>query len=132
MHAAKAGRKSEEAKRLREATFSQGLLRGTGTDSWVALWEAARRFSQEQTYPEKTFPVVEHGAQCVLCQQDLDHAATHRLKQFEDFVASAVERELRQIRETYARRRRTFADLKKTTEAIDETLKEIRIEHEAV
>jgi hypothetical protein len=75
-------RKSEEAKRLREVTFPQGLLSGTGTDSWVGLWEAARRFSQEQAYPDKPFPVVEAGAQCIFCQQNLDHAATHRLKQF--------------------------------------------------
>lgn len=125
-------RKSEEAKRLREATFPQGLLQGTGTDAWTALWESARRFSQEQAYPTKPFPVVGDGAQCVLCQQDLNHAAAHRLKQFEDFVASTVERELRQIRDTFTRQRKAFADLKTTTEAVDETLKEIRIEHEAV
>jgi hypothetical protein len=75
--------------------------------------------------------VVDDGARCVLCQQDIDHAASHRLKQFEDFVASTVERELRQLREDFARRRKTFADLKTTTEAIEETLKEVRIEHEA-
>jgi transposase InsO family protein len=125
-------RKSEEAKRLREATFPQGLLQGTGTDVWTALWESARRFSQAQAYPDRPFPVVGDGTQCVLCQQDLDHEAAHRLKQFEDFVASTVERELRQIRDTFTRQRKAFSDLKTTTEAIDETLKEIRIEHEAV
>lgn len=125
-------RKSEEAKRLREATFPQGLLPGTGTDAWPPLWEAARRFSQEHAYPNTAFPVVGDGAQCVLCQQDLDQAAAHRLKQFEDFVASTVERELREIRDSFSRRRKAFADLKTTTEAVDETLKEIRIEHEAV
>lgn len=125
-------RKSEEAKRLREATFPQGLLQGTGADAWTALWESARRLSHEQAYPGKPFPVVGDGAQCVLCQQDLDHAAAHRLKKFEDFVASTVERELRQIREAFTRQRSAFSDLKTTTEAVDETLKEIRIEHEAV
>jgi len=124
-------RKSEESKRLRNATFPQGLLPGTGTDSWAALWETARRFSQEQAYRDKPFPMVDDGARCVLCQQDLDHATAHRLKQFEDFVASTVERELRQIREDFARRRKAFADLKTTAEAIEETLKEVRIEHEA-
>lgn len=123
-------RKSEEAKRLREATFPQGLLQGTGTDAWTALWESARRFSQEQAYSDKAFPVVEDGAQCVLCQQDLEHAAAYRLKQFEDFVASTVERELRQIKENFALQREVLADLKTTTEAVHETLKEIRIEHE--
>ncbi len=125
-------RKSEEAKRLREATFPQGLLQGTGTDAWAILWESARRFSQEQAYPDRPFPVDGDGAQCVLCQQDLDHTAAHRLKQFEDFVASTVERELRQIRDAFTRQRRAFAELKIMTEAVDETLKEIRIEHEVV
>jgi ABC-type polar amino acid transport system ATPase subunit len=127
-----ARRKSEEAKRLREATFQAGMLAGTGSESWTALWEAARRFSQDQAYPDLVFPFVESGARCVLCQQDLDHAAAHRLGQFEAFVASTTERELRQVRETSTRLKQAFTDLKTTTEAIDETLKEVRIEHEAL
>ena len=86
----------------------------------------------ELVYPGKTFPVVEDGAHCVLCQQDLEHAAAHRLKQFEAFVASTTERELQRIRENFARLRKAFVDLRTTTEAVDETLNEIRIEHEAI
>ena len=125
-------RKSEEARRLRDATFPSGMLAGTGSEPWTALWEAARRFSQEQAYPGQAFPLVENDALCVLCQQDLDHAAGPRLRQFEAFVSSTTERELRQVREDFARLRRSFTDLKTTTEATDETLKEIRIEHEPV
>ena len=125
-------RKSEEAKRLREATFPEGMLAGTGSEPWKALWESARQFSQELAYPGKAFPVVEDGAHCVLCQQDLEHAAAHRLKQFETFVASTTERELRRIRENFARLRKAFVELKTATEAVEETLKEIRIEHEAI
>lgn len=125
-------RKSEEARRLRDATFSEGMLGGTGSEPWMGLWESARRFSQELAYPDKAFPVVEDGAHCVLCQQDLDPTAAHRLRQFELFFASTTERELRQIRENFARLRKTVADLSTITEAVDETLKEIRIEHEAV
>jgi energy-coupling factor transporter ATP-binding protein EcfA2 len=108
------------------------MLTGTGSEAWTDLWEAARRFSQESAYPSEPFPVVENGAHCVLCQQDLDHAASHRLKQFESFVASTTERELRQLRESFAQLRSTFTDLRTTTEAIDDTLKEVRIEHEAL
>jgi hypothetical protein len=124
-------RKSVEAARLREATFPKGLLPGTGTDSWAGLWEAARRFSQETAYPGKQFPVVAEGAKCVLCQQGLDHATQDTLGQFEQFVASAVERELRDLRADFAQKRKHFTDLKISTEAIDETLNEARIEHEA-
>jgi hypothetical protein len=125
-------RKTGEARRLREATFSAGLLAGTGSDAWTALWDAARRFSQEQAYPDQAFPVVEDAARCVLCQQDLDHAARHRLQQFKEFVASTTERELRELRDTFAQLRKRFTHLQTTTEAINETLKEIRIEHEAI
>ncbi len=125
-------RKSEEARRLREATFPAGSLSGTGSEPWTALWEAARRFSQDHAYPGQAFPVVENGAHCVLCQQDLEHAAVHRLRQFEAFVISTTERELRQIRESFVRLQKTVAELKTMTEAVEETLKEMRIEHEAV
>ena len=125
-------RKNEEARRLREATFQAGMLAGTGSESWTALWEAARRFSQEQAYAGQEFPVVGDGAHCLLCQQDLNHAVGHRLRQFEAFVASTTERQLRQVRETFARLQTSFIDLKTTTETIDEMLMEIRIEHEAV
>lgn len=125
-------RKSSEAKRLREATFPAGLLAGTGADLWASLWEAGRCFSREQAYPGRKFPVVEDGARCVLCQQDLSHAAADRLKQFEAFVVSTTERELRQIREGFARLRKTFVELRTMTEAVEETLKEIRIEHDVV
>ncbi len=125
-------RKSQEAKHLREATFPPGLLPGTGTGAWTALWESAKRFSQEQAYPDAAFPFVGDGAQCVLCQQNLDHAAAHRLNQFADFVASTVEGELRQVRDALSRQREAFAALKTSTEAVDDTLKELRIENEAV
>ena len=125
-------RKSEEAKRLREATFPEGMLAGTGWEPWKALWESARLFSQELAYPDKVFPVVEEGAHCVLCQQDLEHAAVHRMKQFEAFVASTTERELQRIRENFVRLRKAFTELRTVNEAVEETLKEIRIEHEAI
>ncbi len=125
-------RKSEEARRLREATFPENLLNGTGSETWSELWDAARKFSQEEAYSGQDFPVVVNDAQCVLCQQSLDAAAAQRLQQYEAFVTSTTERELKQARETFIRHRKGFKELRTTTEAIDETLKEIRIEHEAV
>lgn len=125
-------RKGEEAKRLREATFPVGMLAGTGSEPWKALWESARQFSQELAYPGKAFPVVDGGAHCVLCQQDIEHAAVHRLNQFEAFVASTTERELQRFRANFAQLRKAFVELKTTTEGVEETLKEIRIEHEAI
>jgi energy-coupling factor transporter ATP-binding protein EcfA2 len=124
-------RKSEDAKRLREATFPRGVLPGTGGEQWKAMWEASRLYSVQQSYQGKAFPVTEDGAKCVLCQQDLDHAAAHRLRQFEEFVTSKTEQELRQLREEFGRRRSAFVSLKTSTDAVEETLRELRLEHES-
>lgn len=125
-------RKSEEAKRLRAATFPSGMLDGTGSEPWTSLWETARRFSNEHAYPGQIYPVVTDNAQCVLCQQSLDHDAGERLRRFEAFVASTTERELRQARDTMVLLQRGFSELKVSTEAVNEAIKEIRIEHEDV
>lgn len=125
-------RRADEAKRLRTATFREGMLDGTGSQPWTALWEAARRFSGEVAYPGEAFPVVTGDAQCVLCQQKLDHATCERLRRFEDFVASTAEQELRQAREVLANWQTGFAELQTTDEAIEEAIKEIRIEHAEV
>ena len=77
-----------QATKLRESAFTTVVLPGTGSGSWSSLWEAARKFSEELAYPEEPFPAVGDGARCVLCQQDLDHAARHRLETFEAFVAT--------------------------------------------
>ncbi len=124
-------RKSEEAKRLSEATFPLNLLPGTGSEQWKTMWESSRDFSNQHAYPGKSFPVTEEGAKCVLCQQDLDHAAAHRLKQFEDFIASTTEKELRQIRDNFASRRNAFTSLKTSTDAAHEAIKELRLEHDS-
>ena len=121
---------SEEAL---EALFNaRSEVRRKSAEAWTALWEYARRFSQDLGYPGQPFPVVEDGAQCVLCQQDLDHAARHRLQQFETFVVSITEQQLLQARETFGRLRSTLTDLQVATESTDETLAEICIEHDDV
>jgi energy-coupling factor transporter ATP-binding protein EcfA2 len=124
-------RKSEEAKRLREMTFPQSLLPGTGGEAWKSMWESTRLFSEQQAYPEQVFPVTEEGKKCVLCQQDLDLGAAQRLRQFEEFITSTTERELQQLRETFARRRGFFTTFETTTEAVKEAIKELRLEHDS-
>ena len=123
--------KRDEAAKIRERTFQAGTLDGTGTETWVELWESARRFSQELAYPDDPFPVIRDGVSCVLCQQDLDHAARDRLDGFEAFRVSTVEQDLQRVRERFVSLRSTFAGLKIQPEPIAETIQELRIENEA-
>jgi hypothetical protein len=102
-------RKSENARRLREATFPAGMLEGTGSDLWARMWDAARDFSEQLAYPNRDYPVVEES-QCLLCQQDIDHEAADRLKKFEEFVSSTTERELRNLRDRYSQLRNEIVE----------------------
>ncbi|MFT4257640.1 MAG: AAA family ATPase [Pseudoxanthomonas sp.] len=65
-------------------------LEGIGSETWKAMWEAARRYSQ-YAYHQDVFPVVADDARCVLCHQELTDEAKHRLQDFEAFVQGDVE-----------------------------------------
>lgn len=125
-------RKREAAARVRETTFSEDMLTGTGSETWGTLWEAARQFSEELAYPGETFPATGDNSRCVLCQQDLDHATRQRLANFEAFVRSTAEKELQDVRSRFSRMRREFIDLDVKPEPIVETLEELNIENEEI
>lgn len=66
-------------------------LDGIGCDTWRALWEAARCYSEEIAYPSSIFPNTADGAKCVLCQQPLLTDAQQRLAEFENYVKGELE-----------------------------------------
>lgn len=68
------------------ALFKSDPLPDVGGAAWKALWEAARRYSQNGAYTGQAFPVTGDGSHCVLCQQSLDAEAKERLARFEAFV----------------------------------------------
>jgi energy-coupling factor transporter ATP-binding protein EcfA2 len=75
------------ARAAAEPQFDESYLTGTGGDAWRELWEIARAFSTT-AYPDGEYPVVDEGARCILCQQELDSAAKLRFQHFEDYVRS--------------------------------------------
>lgn len=79
-----------EAETLRASAVRTGTLPGTGSDRWKRLWQAAREFSSEP-YPDSSFPNTADGAQCLLCQRDLNEDAAERLQKFEVFAASTIQ-----------------------------------------
>ena len=80
---------SEDAKKA----FGNAPLSGVGQESWLALWEQARKYSESFAYPESAFPCVEEVSHCVLCQQELGEPARQRLRSFEEFVRNGLEAE---------------------------------------
>lgn len=129
------GRDSLEKLRIttdefRAKTFPPSLLKGTGSELWRELWDAARRFSNDDAYPENQFPVTGDGARCILCQQNLRHDATDRLKQFEKFLRSTIQQEFDRANVSYQEQLGLLENVDVVNEANQEALEELRIEAE--
>jgi energy-coupling factor transporter ATP-binding protein EcfA2 len=85
--------------------FADAPVGGVGSETWRALWEAARSFAQADAIPPQAFPVGNVGdARCVLCQQPLEGDAQDRMQRFEEFVRGETRASLdRASRELEAR-----------------------------
>ena len=74
---------------------------GIGSQTWNAMWEAAREYSTKVAYPDKEFPLTEEGSRCVLCHQELNPDAQQRLQDFEQYVQGKLEREAKQAEQDF-------------------------------
>lgn len=81
------------------AQVDSAKLDGITTDTWRALWEAARAYSKT-AYPGRDYPVTD-DARCVLCHQELDPDAQQRLRDFEAFVHGKLEAEAEAAEKAY-------------------------------
>ncbi len=75
--------------------FSDVPVAGVGSETWQALWRAARKFAEQGAEPPRPFPVGPVQAPvCVLCQQPLAGDAASRMQGFEEFVQSETRTQL--------------------------------------
>ncbi len=109
-------------------TFQKQPLPNTGSDSWRALWMAAERFSNEDAYPEGTFPVTDATARCVLCQQHLQDDAIDRFHRFSAFLRSEMQRERDQASAAYEQRRAALHALLLSDDTMTEVIDELHLE----
>ena len=89
----KAAELREAARIASSRTFDSEPLTSVGSETWRALWEAARKFSLTDAYHEHEYPFTRDGAVCVLCQQPLTEPAADRLSRFEAFVTDTTSRD---------------------------------------
>ncbi len=94
------------------ALFMNEPLPNVGSEVWRSLWEAARSYSEKEAYSSKKFPVTDHSAVCVLCQQDIQPEAAVRLNQFEDFIKNDSKRREEKARLDYENTLRKFKEAK--------------------
>jgi energy-coupling factor transporter ATP-binding protein EcfA2 len=93
--------KRQAAQKFSQQLFSETPLKGVGEKVWQELWTQARLFSQNHAYPSQPFPVVGEQARCVLCQQELNEDASHRLSHFEKFVTEGLELSAKQAEDKH-------------------------------
>ena len=71
-------------------------LDGVGTPSWKELWKSAKRFSEEEAYPNEEFPPTGARHKCLLCQQELDEDSRQRLRRLDQITKGNVHEANRQ------------------------------------
>lgn len=74
--------------------FADEPLDGVGSESWRALWAAARDYSVSIAYAEQDFPVISDGdtpAACVLCQQPLLSDGAARMQRFQAYMDDTLD-----------------------------------------
>jgi energy-coupling factor transporter ATP-binding protein EcfA2 len=74
--------------------FTDEPITGVGSDTWRALWAAARDYSLSEAYPGKQFPVHiadTEVAVCVLCQQPLLPDGAARMLRFQKYMADTLD-----------------------------------------
>ena len=74
------------------ASFEAEPLTGVGSETWRAMWEAARRYSEVDAYEGREYPAIEPDGRCVLCQQAFSGEAGDRMHRFHQFMANDTER----------------------------------------
>jgi energy-coupling factor transporter ATP-binding protein EcfA2 len=83
------------------ALFAGEPLPHIGSDTWRTLWEAARRYSETEAYPDRQFPVAQPSDVCVLCQQEIGSEAGPRLTRFEAFIKDDSKRREGEAKEAH-------------------------------
>lgn len=90
--------KLESAKIVAEkgakAISGNDCLEGIGSQTWKAMWAAAKAYSKKEAYPKHASPNIDNEAKCVLCQQSLSDKAKHRFHSFEEHVQGTLEKEV--------------------------------------
>lgn len=84
-----------------KAQTNLSKLDGIGSETWRAMWEAARNYSAEHAYPQQEFPNTDEESLCVLCHQKLDNDAKQRMEDFDAYVKGKLELAAKNAENTY-------------------------------
>ena len=120
--------KNDAARLAAQDLFTDEPLPEVGSETWRALWEAARAYSAKAPYPDQPFPFTGDDARCVLCQQDLSPEAAERLRRFEAFVQDRTQQDEIEAQQAFAEYEAALAGAAPTIAELHEIIVFIRDE----
>lgn len=88
---------SEELRHIEQAAEQHAeslraeALPGVGGEAWKVLWDAAKRFSEQNAYVDRQFPVSGGDSRCVLCLQQLGESGGGVLTRLDQFVKDDIQ-----------------------------------------
>lgn len=93
--------KREIAKEAALVVSEDAKFNGFGSETWKAMWLAAKNYSVDFAYPETKFPNTSEDAKCVLCHQELDAESRKRLYHFDRYVTGNLEAQAEEAEKNY-------------------------------
>jgi energy-coupling factor transporter ATP-binding protein EcfA2 len=123
---------SKVAELASNEAFGKEKLKGIGSDPWREMWEAAKRFSENEAYPGKEFPYTEPDSKCVLCLQDLKPEAAERMKRFRKFVQDEAASKEARTRLAYENEKKAFGIIEVSEHGDETLLKELKEDNKAL
>lgn len=90
-------------------SFDDEPLAGVGSETWRALWRAARDYAVSVLGHDHEFPEVGGDARCVLCQQPLGDDAKDRFTRFDTYMTDTTESDAIETERLYGQ---ALADLR--------------------
>lgn len=84
-------RRIEQAAEQHAESLRAEALPGVGGEAWKVLWDAAKRFSEQDAYVDRQFPVSGGDSRCVLCLQQLGESGGGVLTRLDQFVKDDIQ-----------------------------------------
>ena len=123
---------SKAAELASSVAFGKEKVKGIGSNPWRELWEAAKRFSENEAYPGEQFPNTEPDSKCVLCLQDFTPEAADRMQRFKTYVQDEAASNEAWARQAYENEKKAFDNIEISAHGDETVLKELREDNEAI
>ena len=122
--------KRENATIAANSTFNDLPLLGIGGDAWRDLWEAARKFAENDAYSEqKPFP-PRSDELCVLCLTPIDSTAQSRMESFENFIRQDINSQANLAEEKFKSEHKIFLENVKNLGVVEQLLNESSLDND--